>query len=49
MVQDPGSKGGIDILGKNFNHDLKKKKNYTCADLRGAMDVVDKKKLLESV
>ena len=43
MVQDPGRKGGIDILGKKFNHDLKKK-NYTCADLWGAMDVVEKKK-----
>ena len=44
MVQDPGRKGGIDISRKKFNHDLKKKKNYTCADLWGAMDVVEKKK-----
>ena len=32
MVQDPRRKGGIDILGKKFNHDLKKKL-YMCRSL----------------
>ena len=44
MVQDPGRKGGIDISGKKFNHDLKKKKKIIHVQIFGVPCMLLKKK-----
>ena len=49
MVQDPGRKGGIDILGKKFNHDFKKKIIHVQIFGVPWTLLKKKKKLLESV